>query len=82
MLLDPELAKRVVATYEGRLTLQQLSAFLTGYATATGQAPYFNDIADELRYYDAEMKRLDIPPNRQVGEELESVINNIVDNYQ
>jgi len=82
MLLDPELAKRVVATYEGRLTLQQLASFLTGYATATGQTTYFNDIADELRYYDAEMKRLNIPPNRQVGEELESVINNIVDNYQ
>ena len=82
MLLDPELAKRVVATYEGRLTLQQLSAFLTGYATATGQASYFNDIADELRYYDTEMKRLNIPPNRQVGEELETVINNIVDDYQ
>ena len=77
-----ELAKRVVATYEGRLTLQQLASFLTGYATATGQTTYFNDIADELRYYDAEMKRLNIPPNRQVGEELESVINNIVDNYQ
>jgi hypothetical protein len=82
MLLDPELAKRVVATYEGRLTIQQLGAFLTGYATATGQGSYFNDIADELRYYDEEMKRLNIPENRQVGKDLEKTINDIVDNYQ
>ena len=82
MILDPELAKRVVATYEGRLSLQSLASFLSAYAITTGQTSYMNDIADELRYYDSVMKELDLPADKNITAEIEQRINNIVDNYQ
>ena len=76
MIANPQFAKEVIATIEGRKRLQNLANFLAGYGNV-----YLEDIGNELKYYDEEMKQLKIKPRKPVDEETQEKINQIIENY-
>ncbi len=76
MIMDPELAKQTIRYAEGKTTLKNFAAFLSSYNTV-----YMQDIANELQYYDEEMKRLRINEKSELTEEVEDIIDDIMDRY-
>ena len=77
MLMDPKLAKETIAFAEGRRTLQNFANFLASYGTV-----YYNDIANELKYYDTELKKLKINSRTPVTDEIDEVIKKLTDEYR
>tara|TARA_R100001510_G_scaffold57404_2_gene65345 strand:+ start:1701 stop:5054 length:3354 start_codon:yes stop_codon:yes gene_type:complete len=77
MLMDPKLAKETIAFAEGRRSLQNFSNFLASYGTV-----YYNDIANELQYYDAELKKLKISHRTELTDEINEVIEKLTDEYK
>jgi len=76
MLMDPKLAKETIAFAEGRRSLQNFANFLASYGTV-----YYNDMFNELKYYDAEMKRLNISYYKPMTDEVETIIENLTNEY-
>jgi len=76
MVADPKLAKEVIATIEGRKSLQNLANFLSAYNNV-----YLKDMGNELKYYDEEMKQQKIRPRKVVDEKTQEKINQIIENY-
>ena len=76
MIAKPDLAKQVIASIEGRKSLQNLANFLSAYRNV-----YLEDFGNELKYYDEEMKQQKIRPRKVVDEKTQEKINQIIEHY-
>ena len=76
MIMDPDLARQTIRYAEGKQTLKNFVAFLSSYNTV-----YMQDIANELQYYDEEMKRLKINEKGTLTQEVEDILDDIMDGY-
>ena len=77
MLMDPKLAKETIAFAEGRRSLQNFANFLASYGTV-----YYMDMFNELKYYDAELKKLKINHRTPVTDEIDEVIKKLTEEYK
>ena len=77
MILDPKLAERSIGFIEGRVALQNYAQFLAGYGTV-----YMEDMGNELKYYDTEMKQLKINPKKGMDEDTERQVMEMIERYK